>query len=349
MFLLPIPDASPIRARRGTVSVGKWAAVDSAVAALCCSATACVQGCYVQWEDDEDALLHYRRTISKMRAECARIGQVPDGWFCPPYREQCSAFLRRIRPKAEPEPGPVLCIGGTQVGVCWIQHVWAALLDRQPGHLRSRLRHAARDRRTPQGRRHGQGSELLCHALPRSLGQTLVSLESCARPRCESWRTPQGCRSTTKTDSTAFASSASGPVQEFMSRLLRTARGPSRNDRGAGYRRARGLALLHTGSTVRSRVGRNAHEPPAAPGGTGRQGHDRKRVSSSGPRPSPADVRDASTWNRCTVKSGEVTGIGGMHGHDRAIGQSDLGCTVADRCRVRTPRWESSPIRTGAY
>jgi tRNA-uridine 2-sulfurtransferase len=255
MQILPDPKLA------GTVIVGMSGGVDSAVAALkLLQAGFAVQGLFMSnWEDDDDAYCTTAADYQDARGVCDALGiALHRVSFAAQYRERVfEHFLREYAAGRTPNPD-VLCNREIKFGVCvdYMSRLGASWIA--TGHY-ARLRH------TPQGTQLLKAADLakdqsyFLHGVAESaLAKTLFPIGDLRKAEVRAFAHAAGLKVYDKADSTGICFIGERPFQEFLSRHLRTIRGPIETDGGVVIGKHRGLALYTLGQRSGLRIGGRA-------------------------------------------------------------------------------------------
>src|SRR5580700_5129494 len=245
----------------GTVIVGMSGGVDSAVAALLLQrAGHAVQGLFMSnWEDDDDAYCTTASDFQDARRVCEILGfPLHRVSFAAQYRERVfDFFLREYAAGRTPNPD-VLCNREIKFGVCldymhrlgasWIAtgH-YARVQLSADGPLLLRAADAAKDQ-----------SYFLHGIDPTALEKTLFPIGELRKAEVRRLAHAAGLPVHDKPDSTGICFIGERPFQEFLSRHLRTERGPIETADGRILGEHAGLALYTLGQRSGLKIGGRA-------------------------------------------------------------------------------------------
>jgi tRNA-uridine 2-sulfurtransferase len=243
---MPTPLPDPPAA--GTVIVGMSGGVDSAVAALKLrDAGYAVQGLFMSnWEDDgyctaaadfQDA----RRVCDILGIALHRVS------FADEYRERVFAhFLSEYAANRTPNPD-VLCNREIKFGVCldYMLRLGASFIA--TGHY-ARLRKVGGETHLLKGSDPAKDQSYFLHGVAASaLAKTLFPIGEMRKDEVRQLAHAAGLPVYDKPDSTGICFIGERPFREFLSRYLRTDRGPIETDAGKVVGEHRGLALYTLG------------------------------------------------------------------------------------------------------
>jgi tRNA-specific 2-thiouridylase len=243
--MLPgLPDPSSA----GTIIVGMSGGVDSAVSALLLrDAGFTIQGLFMSnWEDDgyctaAEDFQDARRVCDALKIPLHRVN------FATEYRERVFAhFLHEYGANRTPNPD-VLCNREIKFGVCldYMHRLGASLIA--TGHY-AQLQRSATGIALLKGADPAKDQSYFLHGVPVSaLERTAFPIGHLHKHQVRKLAHQAGLPIYDKPDSTGICFIGERPFQEFLSRYLRTDKGPIETPEGRVIGEHRGLALYTLG------------------------------------------------------------------------------------------------------
>ena len=255
-----MPSLNPNSPSEGTVIVGMSGGVDSAVAALLLrDAGFSVQGLFMSNWDDDDGYCTTAADFQDARRVCEILGiALHRVSFAEQYRERVfSLFLREYAAGRTPNPD-VLCNREIKFGVCleYMQRLGADWIA--TGHY-AQVRHSSPYPELLKAADSAKDQSHFLHsvAVP-ALSKTLFPLGGLKKAQVRAMAHAAGLPVFDKPDSTGICFIGERPFQEFLSRHLRTERGPIETADGRILGEHAGLALYTLGQRSGLKIGGRA-------------------------------------------------------------------------------------------
>ena len=255
-----MPSLNPNSPSEGTVIVGMSGGVDSAVAALLLrDAGFSVQGLFMSNWDDDDGYCTTAADFQDARRVCEILGiALHRVSFAEQYRERVfSLFLREYAAGRTPNPD-VLCNREIKFGVCleYMQRLGADWIA--TGHY-AQVRHSSPYPELLKAADSAKDQSYFLHsvAVP-ALSKTLFPLGGLKKAQVRAMAHAAGLPVFDKPDSTGICFIGERPFQEFLSRHLRTERGPIETADGRILGEHAGLALYTLGQRSGLKIGGRA-------------------------------------------------------------------------------------------
>ena len=255
-----MPSLNPNSPSEGTVIVGMSGGVDSAVAALLLrDAGFSVQGLFMSNWDDDDGYCTTAADFQDARRVCEILGiALHRVSFAEQYRERVfSLFLREYAAGRTPNPD-VLCNREIKFGVCleYMQRLGADWIA--TGHY-AQVRHSSPYPELLKAADSAKDQSYFLHsvAVP-ALSKTLFPLGGLKKAQVRDMAHAAGLPVFDKPDSTGICFIGERPFQEFLSRHLRTERGPIETADGRILGEHAGLALYTLGQRSGLKIGGRA-------------------------------------------------------------------------------------------
>ena len=255
-----MPSLNPNSPSEGPVIVGMSGGVDSAVAALLLrDAGFSVQGLFMSNWDDDDGYCTTAADFQDARRVCEILGiALHRVSFAEQYRERVfSLFLREYAAGRTPNPD-VLCNREIKFGVCleYMQRLGADWIA--TGHY-AQVRHSSPYPELLKAADSAKDQSYFLHsvAVP-ALSKTLFPLGGLKKAQVRAMAHAAGLPVFDKPDSTGICFIGERPFQEFLSRHLRTERGPIETADGRILGEHAGLALYTLGQRSGLKIGGRA-------------------------------------------------------------------------------------------